>query len=627
MKKIILLAFVLVLLSTAVFVGFIRSAVAEETIYIRADGSVEGTTDISTVDNVTYTFTDNIFNQSIVVERDNIVVDGAGYTLQGTGSSEGIGINLKERSNVTIKNMEIKAFHSGIHLSESYENTISENNITNIHFGIWLRYSSNFNNISGNNILNSYCGIELEDSSDSTISGNNITNNERGICLFGASNNNTISGNNMTENSSLSIWLAGPSNTTIIGNNITNNLSGMILDSSNSVLRNNNMTNNEYNFAVSSLGILGFINDVDISNTVNGKPVYYWINKRDMNIPIDAGYVALVNCTRITVQNLSLTHNGQGILLAYTTNSTVTKDDITNNGKGIDLFESSNNTIIGNNMTNSNYGIQLINSSNNNISENNMTNNSFGIRLSGLNPLSGSSYNIVSGNNIKNNEHGVQLDYSSNNTFYHNNFINNFSQVFFYMPGYVNFWNNDVEGNYWSNYNGIDDNQDGIGDSPYVIDANNTDNYPLMGMFYDFTVEIELGQKYHVYVISNSTVSSLQVLSWLTSPNEYLQPGDRFIRLDIDGENGTFGFCRIMIPRIVLNNSYVVLADWLVELPFTELPISNSTHAYLYFEYTQPNELMIVPEFPTWTSTLLILIMLTVAIAIYKRRLLKTPIH
>jgi len=269
-------------------------------------------------------------------------------------------------------------------------------------------------------------------------------------------------------------------------------LSGMILDSSNSVLRNNNMTNNEYNFAVSSLGILGFINDVDISNTVNGKPVYYWINKRDMNIPIDAGYVALVNCTRITVQNLSLTHNGQGVLLAYTTNSTVTKDDITNNGKGIDLFESSNNTIIGNNMTNSDYGIQLINSSNNNISENNMTNNHFGIRLSGLNPLSGSSYNIVSGNNIKNNEHGVQLDYSSNNTFYHNNFINNFSQVFFYMPGYVNFWNNDIEGNYWSDYeerypNATEINGSGIWDTPYIIDENNVDNYPMVPEFSTWT--------------------------------------------------------------------------------------------------------------------------------------------
>jgi len=35
----------------------------------------------------------------------------------------------------------------------------------------------------------------------------------------------------------------------------------------------------------------------------------------------------------------------------------------------------------------------------------------------------------------------------------------------------------------------------------------------------------------------------------------------------------------------------------------------------------------IIPEFPTWTSMLLVLITLTVAIALYKRRLFKTPIH
>ncbi|MDH5779210.1 MAG: hypothetical protein OEZ29_01285, partial [Candidatus Bathyarchaeota archaeon] len=96
---------------TLLFVGIlsltfgIQPVKAIGTIYIRADGSIEGTTDIMTVDNVTYTFTDNI-NGSIVIERDNIVVDGAGYTLQGTGS--GYGIELSYRSNVTIKNMEIK---------------------------------------------------------------------------------------------------------------------------------------------------------------------------------------------------------------------------------------------------------------------------------------------------------------------------------------------------------------------------------------------------------------------------------------------------------------------------------------------------------------------------------------
>jgi hypothetical protein len=40
-----------------------------------------------------------------------------------------------------------------------------------------------------------------------------------------------------------------------------------------------------------------------------------------------------------------------------------------------------------------------------------------------------------------------------------------------------------------------------------------------------------------------------------------------------------------------------------------------------YYVYT------VIPEFPTWTPILLILILLTFAIAIYKRRLLKTPIH
>jgi len=86
----------------------IQTIKASGTIYITADGSVDpDTAPISSVDNITYIFTDNIYDE-IVVERDYIVVDGAGYTLQGTGSE--IGIYLLLRSNVTIKNMEIKNF-------------------------------------------------------------------------------------------------------------------------------------------------------------------------------------------------------------------------------------------------------------------------------------------------------------------------------------------------------------------------------------------------------------------------------------------------------------------------------------------------------------------------------------
>ena len=121
------------------------------TIYIRADGSVDPpTAPISTTDNITYTFTNNIYD-NIVVERDNIVVDGAGYTLQGTGS--GFGIDLTGRSNVTIKNAEIKMFDHGIWLDGSSNNTVSGNNITNNEFGILLQFESDHNSIYLNNFI------------------------------------------------------------------------------------------------------------------------------------------------------------------------------------------------------------------------------------------------------------------------------------------------------------------------------------------------------------------------------------------------------------------------------------------------------------------------------------------
>jgi hypothetical protein len=49
----------------------------------------------------------------------------------------------------------------------------------------------------------------------------------------------------------------------------------------------------------------------------------------------------------------------------------------------------------------------------------------------------------------------------------------------------VNDWDITVggKGNYWSDYAGTDDDGDGIGDTPYIIDINNQDNYPLMTEF------------------------------------------------------------------------------------------------------------------------------------------------
>ncbi len=95
---------------------------ASGTIYIRADSSIDPpTAPILTIDNITYTLTDNFITDAdgIVVERDNIVVDGAGYALQGSGPACLHGIDLSGRSNVTIMNAHIKLFDSGIWLYNS----------------------------------------------------------------------------------------------------------------------------------------------------------------------------------------------------------------------------------------------------------------------------------------------------------------------------------------------------------------------------------------------------------------------------------------------------------------------------------------------------------------------------
>ncbi len=86
---------------------------------------------------------------------------------------------------------------------------------------------------------------------------------------------------------------------------------------------------------------------------------------------------------------------------------------------------------------------------------------------------------VICRNEVKNNSNGMIVQ--NNNLMYHNNFVGNQHQVL--SAGSGNVWDNGFDGNYWSDYGGTDLNGEGIGDSPYVIDASNQDSFPLMKGF------------------------------------------------------------------------------------------------------------------------------------------------
>jgi len=487
-SKLVLSITLIIILMSVLGVSFkVENVKAESSIYIRVDGSVDPpTAPILSIDNITYTFTDDVY-EKIVVQRSNIVVDGSGYTLQGSGVpfSNSIGFCLFNVNNVTIKNTNIRDFAQAVYLNSASNNTISRNNMTN----------------------NEWYGIILKSSSNNIIRENDISNNHDGIVFEGSSNYNTISENNIRENKQMGIWISSlydqstASNfNNISGNNIENNCFGIRLEwSSKNNIVGNMFTNNGLSISDSSGNFVE-------GNVVNGKPLVYLEDISDYTVD-DAGQVILINCANILVEKLNLSNIDIGVNLQRTNNSIIANNKIWSNKIGIVLLNCSNSNIIGNNMTNNENGIYLQYSSNNSICGNILVNNCDGI------VLSESSYNSVFGNNITDNKYGVSVYsssnnnitgnnignnhrlgialYSSNSSIFHNNFVNNTQQVHLGSSDIVNYWNDDYPsgGNYWSDYTGVDEFSgshqndtgfDWIGDTPYIINDNNRDNYPLI---------------------------------------------------------------------------------------------------------------------------------------------------
>jgi len=328
----------------------------------------------------------------------------------------------------------------------------------------------------------------------------------------------------------------------------------------------------------------------------------------------EAGTVVIIEAdnariSNFTIQRSGTTADGSGIRIgSLSSNNTVSHNILKSNFCGIGTLYSENNTLAYNDIFSNSFGILLLSGSKRNaVVKNTISSNLYGIWCEY------SSCNSIMGNTIiNNNQCGIWLSRSNSSRIYNNNFVDNLPQMS--VLNSFNFLNNSFEGNYWSDYNGSDSNNDGIGDLPKTVDVNNKDNYPLMGMFFVF--KTFLG--YYVSVISNSTIEGF----------EY-SVSNRTIKIIVSNmtANQNHGFCRLRIPHGLLSPPYTVTINN-NSVSYTTID-ENDTLSIIYFNYEHSTlEIVIISKiqnaliFPIFVIVTLITIIFVVAtlLAIIVRR-------
>ena len=279
---------------------------------------------------------------------------------------------------------------------------------------------------------------------------------------------------------------------------------------------------------------------------------------------------------------------------------------------GLVLWESDYNNITGNTANqNDDMGIWVLGYYND-IIGNFVRNSSYGIIIHSY-----SNHTTICDNTIMNSEIGMVLTDSWHNIIYHNNLIDSiFSQISLWSS--ENYWDSNGEGNYWDDYLGLDENIDGIGDTPYEIDESNQDNYPLMEPFgtqetvFNVTVEevtVPVG------IITNSSISEFI----------FSQTAQQ-ISFNVTGPTGTIGCCEIAIPLELQSGEFSIYLDEMLllkDIDYTET--SNSTHTIFNITYehsTHAIEIFSTTVIPELTSlvTLVTFITTTMTVLVYGKK-------
>ena len=148
-------------------------------VIINPDGSVTGTNKIHRNGNIYILIGD--ISGGIQIQRSHVVIDGAGYTVEGNGEGDGIDLSngrgqdpsRSEINNVTVKNLKILNFYYGVDNANTNNNTFIGNYIENCQSSFWIIGS--LNNVITYNTMNS-ASIAINYAGSNNITKNNFIN-------------------------------------------------------------------------------------------------------------------------------------------------------------------------------------------------------------------------------------------------------------------------------------------------------------------------------------------------------------------------------------------------------------------------------------------------------------------
>ncbi len=252
-----------------------------------------------------------------------------------------------------------------------------------------------------------------------------------------------------------------------------------------------------------------------------------------------------------------------------------------NLGAGILVTNSLNFEVSGNYVHgNEGYGLNANASMGGLVRQNDVSNNSY----DGIGLGEGCQNCTIAMNNVSDNQlYGLWIDSdSTGNLIYGNNIVRNGKQASVYL---ANHWDNGFEGNFWSDYSGVDADHDGIGDVPLTIADNNTDNKPLMGPMHVFSTPLG----FDVDVISNSSIAAFDCFDT-----------NGTIKMDIVDPTklGDSGFCRMRIPHALMTGPFNAFVDGANPLYWNYTLRDDGDSQWIYFAYQRSPHMVLIEGTP-----------------------------